>query len=165
MNIRLWRNNQMDILRQSQLISEVDQKLYYQKEIFPTFCMKRPHQILFSYLDGQKCVGYGGITNIDWISKRAELSFLVDPVYMTSESIYEYYFLVFIEIILQVSFKYLNLNRIFTETFDRRHHHISILEKSGFKLEGRLKQHAFKNNHYMDSLIHGYLSCYEKIEK
>ena len=25
-------------------------------------------------------IGYGGLTNIDWGSRRAEVSFLVDPV-------------------------------------------------------------------------------------
>ena len=51
----------------------------------------------------------------------------------------------------------LKFNKVFTETYASRHHHISILKMNKFELEGRLKKHTIKDNKYEDSLIHSIL--------
>jgi len=43
------------------------------------------------------------------------------------------------------------------ETYDLRSLHIKMLEKKGFKFEGRLKQNTLVKGRYVDSLIHSYL--------
>ena len=67
------------------------------------------------------------------------------------------YLPLFLVIIQQIAFESLKFNRIYTETFDMRPNHISILEKNGFKLEGRLRSHNNINGIFYDSLIHGVL--------
>ena len=163
-SIRKWRNNQRDILRQKEKISKKEQIQYYKSIIKKNFKKKYPDSILFSYTLNGKCIGYGGLTNIDWDSKRSELSFLVNDRRYLDSKIYAKDFFSFLNIIIQLSFLELKFNRLFTETYNIRKTHLQILKKVGFKYEGRLKQHTIINDKYIDSIIHGYLQS-EYIKK
>src|SRR5687767_12928827 len=70
LNIKEWRNQQMDILRQKKILTNDDQIEYYNNYILPSFNQEYPKIILFSFLESNTCIGYGGLTNIDWESKR-----------------------------------------------------------------------------------------------
>lgn len=155
--IKDWRNSQLDVLRQKSILTDDDQENYYKNAILPTFSQSNPKQILFSLLYLNQCIGYGGLTNIDWESKRAEMSFLVDVNRANNKDIYIKDFTTYIALIKKVTFKELKFNRLFTETFDIRPLHISILESCGFVFEGKMKQHVFINDKFVDSLIHGIL--------
>jgi RimJ/RimL family protein N-acetyltransferase len=159
-SIKEWRNAQMDVLRQNKILTDEDQKNYYDKIVMKSFSEDNPNIILFSYLKNKKCIGYGGLTNIDWISKRAEISFLVHPDQTTNKESYGSIFSGFLLLMKIVAFDELRFNRLFTETYDIRPLHVSILERNGFKLEGRMREHIFINNAFIDSLIHGYLKSY-----
>jgi RimJ/RimL family protein N-acetyltransferase len=161
--IKNWRNEQMDILRQKNVLTDEDQKKYYKRYVLPGFSEQVPRIMLFSYLLEGQCIGYGGLTNIDWESKRIELSFLINTNRKNDESLYRSDFGIFIELMKEIVFKELNFNRIFTETYDIRPVHISILENSGFKLEGRLKEHVMINGGFVDSLIHGFIKEYYNV--
>lgn len=152
--IMKWRNEQMNILRQNHLLNENEQINYYNLSIKPTFEQKNPKQILFSYLKNEKCIGYGGLTNLDWINKRAELSFLVDTQRTLHKNIYEEDFSIFIYLMKTICFDELQFNRLFTETYEFRKFHITILEKNGFLYEGTLRQHVFFEEKFINSLIH-----------
>ena len=156
-SIRKWRNNQIDILRQKKKITKKDQIEYFKSIIKKNFKKKYPNSILFSYTLNSKCIGYGGLTNIDWNSKKAELSFLVDDKRYLDSKIYAKDFFSFLNIIIQLSFLELKFNRLFTETYSIRSKHLQILKKSGFQFEGKLKQHTMIKGKYVDSIIHGYL--------
>ena len=154
--IKEWRNAQMDFLRQKSPLTDKEQEDYYRKVIKPEFSHPAPSQILFSFLKNGECIGYGGITNIDWESKRTELSFLLNNKRAWVNSVYDKEFSIFLSLIKQLVFEKLQFNRIFTETFDIRPFHISILEKNGFIPEGRMHQHVFLKGKFVDSLIHGF---------
>lgn len=158
--IRLWRNGQMEVLRQSSLLGEDEQKRYYLEKIWPCFGMEQPPQVLFSYLEGQECIGYGGLTNIRWDSLRTELSFLLKTELAQDKPRYQSLFESYLDMIKQVVFDDLEFNRIFTETFDIRPLHIKILENAGFKREGVMKEHVQIGGKFIDSIIHGYLREY-----
>lgn len=158
--IKEWRNRQIDVLRQKKPLTDQDQKDYFAKVVFSAFQQTHPSIILFSFLKSGQCIGYGGLTNIDWESKRIELSFLVDPDIYQNQQQYEECFSVFITLIKRVVFEELHFNRIFTETYDIRPAHVAILEKNGFRPEGRMRQHVVINGKFVDSLIHGYLKEY-----
>ncbi|MFA5822194.1 MAG: GNAT family N-acetyltransferase [Thermodesulfovibrionales bacterium] len=158
--IKLWRNEQINFLRQNKLLTDEDQIAYYKKVVEASFIQPQPQIILFSYLFKNHCIGYGGLTNIDWFSKRAELSFLLDTQRVNNKELYDSDFSHFISLMKKVAFDALHLNRIFTETFDIRDWHVSILEKNGFRLEGRMKEHFFIENKFVDSLLHGFLRRY-----
>jgi len=158
LDIKRWRNDQMTILRQNEVLTNEIQQKYYEKVLKPSFSEKQPKQILFSYLQDGTCIGYGGIVHIDWPSHRGELSFLLDTQKAEDPSAYSHDFGIYLELIKKAAFNDLKFHRLFTETFDIRPLHISILEKHGFIYEGRMKDHTFIENHYVDSLIHGCLA-------
>jgi RimJ/RimL family protein N-acetyltransferase len=103
--------------------------------------------------DQKKLVAYGGLVNISWANRRAELSFLTSGDLPVDN--YERYFSTFISYILNVAQDQFGLHKMFTETYEFRHEHISILEKCGFKTEGRLIDHNFDSGVFCDSIIHG----------
>jgi len=156
-DIMKWRNDQIDVLRQNKPLTAEDQKRYYQNAILPSYSEENPKIILFSFLLNNKCIGYGGLTNIDWPSKRAELSFLLDTARIMDEQAYTEDFTNYLDLIKTILFNDLMFNRLFTETFDIRPLHISILEAAGFKKEGQMKEHVMIKNKYVDSIIHGIL--------
>ena len=156
--IRIWRNSQKLYLRQNVDIEYEDQLNYFQAEILPEFIEKKPKNILFSYLLNGELIGYGGLVHISWSDQRAELSFLLSPNAIDNKLDYKSKFQNFLKMIKNIAFYELKLNRIFTETFNIRDFHISVLEQSGFEFEGRLKQHIKINDVYVDSLIHGCLN-------
>lgn len=155
MNIKNWRNDQIAILRQQVVLTDEMQELYYSNIVLPSFTTPQPKQILFSYLFDGHCIGYGGFVHIDWIAKRAEVSFLLDTQRAQDPSKYHKDFTVFLKLLKQIGFQYLHFNRLYTETFDIRPLHISILEEQGFSFEGRLKKHVLIEGKLLDSLIHG----------
>jgi Acetyltransferase (GNAT) domain len=158
--IKEWRNKQIDILRQNGLLTDEDQRNYYDKTILSGFNTTRPQEILFSFLKDGKCIGYGGLVHIDWISNKAEISFLLDNNRIKNDVLYEKDFSIFLAIIKKVSFSDIELSKIYTETYDIRDHHISILEISGFKLVNTIKKNILIQDIYVDSLIHEYMEKY-----
>ena len=65
-------------LRQNKILTKDAQENYFNNIISKLFELKEPNQILFSYLKNDNCIGYGGIVHIDWGTKRAEVSFIMD---------------------------------------------------------------------------------------
>ena len=152
-----WRNGQINVLRQKGLLTLDAQQRYYKEIISSTFIEKQPDQILFSFLLDSQCVGYGGLVHIDWEARRGEMSFLADTVRAMQREVYEEDFSHYIRLFKRAVFEGLDFRRICGETYDVREHHIAIMEKNGFILEGRLREHVFINGLYVDSLMHGCL--------
>lgn len=155
--IRNWRNDQMDVLRQKHPITEKEQVNYYYNVIRKSFNQKNPEQILFSFLFKKKCIGYGGLVHIDWDPKRAEVSFLTETGRAKDQDLLQKDLRIFLKILFKVAFDGLKFNRLTTETFDIRPLIVKILEDSGFKQEGRLKDQVIIGGSYVNSLIHGFL--------
>jgi len=156
-SIMVWRNAQLDILRQGYKLTEEDQKRYFIEVIEPLFNQDYPNQLLFSYLKDLKLIGYGGLVNISWIDKRAEMSFLVDNLRAKNKVQYKEDMIHFIKLIKQLCFNILKFNRLFTETYAFREYHISILESEGFRKEGIMRQHVIYKDKFIDSIIHSIL--------
>ena len=156
-DIKTWRNAQMDVLRQNHELTNEEQLQYFHEVIKPTFTEQKPNQMIFSFLLEEICIGYGGLTNIDWKSKRAELSFLLNPARVANNVVYEKDFSTFLTLIKRLAFEELQFHRIFTETYDIRPLHIAVLEKNGFVMEGRIRQHVLIGSQMVDSLLHGFI--------
>ena len=147
-----WRNEQMYHLRQDKLLTNKDQDNYYKNTISKLFNEEKPNQILFSFLKNDVCVGYGGLVHINWKDKQAEVSFIMntelEPLFFNE------YWTVFLQLIENVGFGELNLNKIFTYAFDVRPDLYLVLRSSGFKEEARLKKHSIFNDSFVDVVIH-----------
>lgn len=156
-SVRIWRNAQMGILRQSAPISSRDQERYYAEIVRPSFSDRRPKLILLSFLCRDSCIGYTGLTNIDWQAGRAEISFLLDSERVDDPATYRRDFTACLGLLSFTAFEILDFHRLFAETFDVRPLHVEILESEGYTLEGRLRDHASVDGRRVDSLVHGLL--------
>ena len=162
--IRKWRNEQIDYLRQNKPLTKDEQSNYYHQIIKKSFSEKKPETILFSFTLKNICVGYGGFVHVDWNLKKAELSFILDTNRAKELETYKKEFSIFLQLILEIGFKQILFNKIFTETFDIRPNTILVLEKAGFVLENRMVSKNYINSSYVDSLFH-YILKNDYVEK
>lgn len=153
-----WRNEQQTVLRQQEELTLVHQQRWFNDVVKPSYQQTHPRSLQVIALSNNTPVGYGGLTNIEWVSRRAELSFLAATELTRSLERYEAEFRLFLDWTASFCFDELGFNRIFTETWDFRKEHIEILESYGYVLEGRLRQHVAKGERPHDALLHGLLA-------
>ena len=161
MDIMQWRNEQVYHLRQDKPLTEADQEIYFKTVVNKLFDQKQPKQLLFSYLEGDKCIGYGGLVHINWIDKNAEISFVMNTI--LEKDNFSKHWKMFLELIEQVAFNELKLYKIFTFAFDLRPLLYTPIEDSGFVKEATLKKHLFFNAAYIDVIIHSKFNTLDKL--
>lgn len=152
MVILKWRNEQLYHLRQEKRLTEADQEKYFSTTVHKLFHQKKPTQILFSYLEGQVCIGYGGLVHINWIDKNAEVSFVMNT--SLEENNFSKHWSNFLELLEKVAFEDLNLHKLSTYAFDLRPYLYATIESAGYIREATLKEHCFFNGTYKDVIIH-----------
>lgn len=98
-------------------------------------------------------IGYCSITNIDWISRHAEINVMMHGDGGTSGIVpyTEIGFMAF-EKILEFCFEELNLQKLVVEIIDTNEIKM-ILDRCGFVAEGVRRQSRFKNGRFVDSTI------------
>lgn len=146
--IRIWRNEQIDVLRQYKPITFNEQQEYF-KNVY-----KDNKQILYA-LEDETLIGYCGLVNINYVYSTAEISFVCKTE--VNEIKYKEIFLFALSSLAEIAFNSLNLNKIWTETYDFREKHIFILEEFGFIKEGVLREHIFSKGKRHNSVIHSKL--------
>lgn len=147
-----WRNEQLDVLRQKKRITCMEQVRWFDG------LKKDRNQKLFAIFEKagprDNFIGYCGLTHIDYLNRRAEISFLVDTNRTKIGSLYMMDMLSALSFLAGYAFLKLRLKRIFTETYEFRKKHIKILEEFGLKKEGVLHSHVFLKGKYYNSLMH-----------
>ena len=157
-SIRQWRNAQMDVLRQSVIITPEAQQRYFAEHVWPDKASRHPHQILLAIEKNGCLIGYGGLVHISWVYRRAEISFLLKPELEQEPRKLLDYFSRYLVLIHKLAFDDLQLNRLTTETYEHRLVHLKGLEAAGHRLEGRLRKHVIVDGKPADALIHGILA-------
>ena len=152
MDILKWRNEQIYHLRQSKLLTEDDQKNYFNNIVAKLFNNEQPSQLLFSFLRGETCIGYGGLVHINWIDKNAEVSFLMNTE--LEKKSFSMHWQIFIGLIEQVAFKDVKMYKIFTYAIDLRPKLYKVLEEANWLKEAVLKSHVCLNEGFKDIIIH-----------
>lgn len=152
LDIMKWRNDQIYHLRQDKPLTEEDQDKYFSDVVAKLFDLEKPNQILFSFLEGNKCIGYGGLVHINWIDKNAEISFIMNTE--LEEKYFSVIWLNYLTLIEEVAFDDLLIHKIYTYAFDIRPHLYSALLDAKFEEDARLKDHCFFNEKYIDVIIH-----------
>lgn len=137
-DIMKWRNEQIYHLRQSKILSVEEQDLYFENVVSKLFDQEKPEQILFSYLQNDICLGYGGLVHIDWEKKCGEISFLISTD--LESQYFDKFWTSFLQMIEQVAFKILEFDKIYTYAYDLRQKLYICLEKAEFKLEKTLEE-------------------------
>lgn len=151
MEIMKWRNEQIYHLRQDKVLTMEDQDSYFRNVVNKLFDESQPAQLLFSFLEDNQCIGYGGLVHINWIDKNAEISFIINTAL---EEQLAYYWHLYLQLIEKVAFNNLKLHKVYTYAFDVRPQLYPILLQSGYKEDARLKDHCLFNGNYLDVLIH-----------
>ncbi len=151
-DIMNWRNEQIHHLRQDKPLTIESQNIYFNTIISDLFNHEQPDQILFSFLENDNLVGYGGLVHINWIDKNAEISLVLKSDFELNE--FSFFWSTFLNLIEQVAFKDLFLNKIFTYAFDLRPHLYSVLEQNDYVNEAVLKEHCYYDEIFIDVYIH-----------
>ena len=152
MDILKWRNEQIYHLRQDKPLTEEDQELYFKTVVNKLFDQEHPKQLLFSYLEDDKCIGYGGLVHINWVDRNAEISFVMNTD--LEKDYFSKHWRMFLELIEEIAFTELHLYKIFTYAFDLRPHVYKPIEDSGFSKEATLQRHCLFNEEFKDVIIH-----------
>jgi RimJ/RimL family protein N-acetyltransferase len=153
--IKEWRNSQIEFLRQWKPLTDQNQEEWFHR------ISKDESQAVFAIkavIDGkQELIGYCALVRIDTINRRAELSFLVDPSRAQDTVLYEKDMRCSLALLCAYGFDQIALHKIFTETFEFRKEHMSILEDFGFRKEGSMRDHQWKKGRFWDSILHSML--------
>ncbi len=152
-----WRNEQIEILRQDKRLTKGDQETYFATVVAKLFEKDFPGQLLFSVLEKDALVGYGGLVHIDWTNMHAEISFLTATARNREKDQVIDDWKRFLKIIREISSLYLNFVKIYTYAFDVRPFLYQAFTDSNFIEEARLKKHVIISGRAYDVLIH---SCF-----
>jgi RimJ/RimL family protein N-acetyltransferase len=137
-NIMNWRNEQMYHLRQNHPLTVEDQEIYFSNVVSKLFDKNHPNQILFSLLENENLIGYGGLVHLDWEKKSGEISFLISTE--LESNFFEKFWSLFLQLIEQVAFNVLKFNKIYTYAYDLRPRLFVCLEKANYKLESIIEE-------------------------
>lgn len=153
--IMKWRNDQIYHLRQAEPLTETNQENYFNNVVAKLFEQEKPDQILFSYLENDVCIGYGGLVHINWLDHNAEISFVIKTELEARE--FDKHWGIYLDLIERVAFNELRLHKLFTYAFDLRPYLYEAIEVKGYKKEAVLKEHCLFNGEYIDVVIHSKL--------
>lgn len=152
LDIMKWRNEQIYHLRQKKPLTIENQDIYFKTIISNLFDQEQPNQILFSFLENNNLIGYGGLVHLNWFDKNAEISFIMNTE--LEKFRFEDVWKAYLKLIEKVAFEELKFHKIFTYAFDLRPNLYPVLISAGFKEEARLDQHCFYEGKYIDVVIH-----------
>lgn len=109
-----------------------------------------------------KIIGIVMLNHIHWVNKTGEFGITIGEKKYQGKGFGSDALLT----LLNYGFFELNLNRIWCEVFSNNPA-IELYKKIGFREEGKLRSHIFKNNEFLDSYIlgilkHEFISIYKK---
>tara|TARA_Y100000766_G_scaffold247366_1_gene228456 strand:- start:3499 stop:4530 length:1032 start_codon:yes stop_codon:yes gene_type:complete len=150
--IMKWRNEQIYHLRQSKVLTPDMQNEYFKNDVKSFFFKDKPKNILFSFLLNERLIGYGGLVHINWVKKNAEISFIMNT--KLEKDNFKILWFQFLNLLRDVSFNYLNLEKIYTYAYDLRPNVIGVFNDYGMTLEKILKNHKLKDCSTTNVYIH-----------
>ena len=154
-DIMKWRNEQMYHLRQGETLTIESQEIYFKEMVASLFKQEKPGQLLFSYLNNDKCIGYGGLVHINWIDKNAEISFIMNTE--LEEEKFQLHWSNYLQMIESVGFSELGFHKLYVYAFDLRPHLYKVLLDSNYFRDAILKEHCYFKDQFLDVIIHSKL--------
>ncbi len=97
-------------------------------------------------------IGVVELMAFDWKNKNAEIGYWLGRKYWGEGLMTET-----VRLILKFGFGNLGLHRIYAKLFEDNTGSVRILEKSGFKLEGRMREERYRYGKWHDVLRYGIL--------
>jgi len=155
--IMKWRNEQIYHLRQHKTLTGEDQDKYFETTVAGLFKNDQPDQLLFSYLENDICIGYGGLVHINWIDKNAEISFIMNTE--LEDENFEFHWFSFLKLLEELAFVELQFHKLYVYAFDLRPHLYIALELNQYFKDAVLKEHCFFNGQFIDVVVHSKLNA------
>lgn len=151
-----WRNEQINILRQKELLTAEKQDNYFTNVISHLFDQTSPDQILFGFYEKEILIGYGGLVHIDWESRNAEISFITSTERNNKDEVFSDDFSNFLKLVFLLAFDTLNFIKLHTTFYDIQHRLLykKVIEEQGFISEGRMENHIMINGKIENVLIY-----------
>ncbi len=103
-------------------------------------------EFIIYILDDNRAIGTVGLTDIDVRNLKAELTIILGEKEYRGKGFGEEA----LRLILDYAFKDLMLNKIVLKVFRYNENALKLYNKSGFKLDGILRQDIYKNNQFND---------------
>tara|TARA_B110000114_G_scaffold35742_1_gene37147 strand:+ start:4257 stop:4817 length:561 start_codon:yes stop_codon:yes gene_type:complete len=147
-----WRNEQIEILRQSEKLTSDKQIEYFSTVVNKLFYEKEPSQLLFSFFYEEELIGYGGLVHIDWENCNSEISFLLKTELNDIESYIEK-FTFFLKLVYQLA-ESISLHKIYTYGYDIDEYRFAPLINLCYEKEVVLKKQKKTNDNWYDVLIY-----------
>ena len=154
--IMQWRNEQIDILRQKEPLTKEAQERYFKNIVDKLFEQQQPDQLLFSFLENDILIGYGGLVHIDWESRNGEVSFITKSKRNENKKLFIMDFGIFLEIILSVAFDFLKFIKVHTTFYDikERETYKEVITKFNFIPDAKSKNHALVSEKFEKVFIY-----------
>ncbi len=114
---------------------------------------KKSFELGIELKENKKIIGIIGLTNINYNNKNAEIGYWLGKKYWGKGIMKEA-----IKLILKFGFKKLKLVRIYARVMHPNIASAKLLEKSGFKYEGRMRKTTLKKGKWMDDLKYSILN-------
>lgn len=103
--------------------------------------------------DSNSHIGNIYLGQIDWISRRAYVEIFIGEKNHQSKGFGQ----IAIAQVMDIAFLDYGLNKLFLEVLANNERAIHVYEKNGFIVEGRLRNHIFKNGDWCDLICMGVL--------
>ena len=155
-SIMQWRNDQMEILRQNEPLTREKQERYFKSVVDKLFGQVHPDQLLFSFLENDILIGYGGLVHIDWSAKNAEISFLTETGRSQNKTQFISDWVNYLKIVKKMAEVQLGLKKIYTYSYDVRPQLYQALAESNFVEEERMKHKVKIGDTMRDVVINSF---------
>ncbi|HJN06580.1 MAG TPA: GNAT family N-acetyltransferase [Bacteroidales bacterium] len=125
---------------------------YYRKDaedFIKKVLLHDPMQVFAIEVDGKAAGAIGVFPQTDIHIKNLELGYWLAEIYwgkgITTEAVQQ---------VVEYGFKTFDVDRIFSRPFGTNLSSQKVLEKAGFKLEGKFEKAVYKNGKYLDELVY-----------
>jgi RimJ/RimL family protein N-acetyltransferase len=146
--LRAWRNDprMRRNFRERNDISPEQQRAWYER------MSADPNQHLYAIEAGGRLVGAGGLLYVDTVSKLADFSLYIGDAYVDDT-----YAPDAARVLLDHAFGDLGLHRVWVEVYAFDTKKQALVERLGFTLDGRHRDHRYEDGAWHDSLFYGLL--------
>ncbi len=128
-----------------------------ESEVLERFLNRKGYQTVWNYSvrtrENNALVGKVAYFNLNKQNRSAEIGYLANPDFRRRGYIYEA-----ISVLLKYLFNDLDLNKVMAQTGEFNEASIKLLEKLGFKQDGRLRQHHSYRGKLHDDLLFSILA-------
>ena len=146
--------NYLNWINDEEVIKFLDIKLpttLDQLENYVKAILNSPNNIFFAIIEKEtnKHIGNVKIGPIDWVHRTANYGLMLGVKSTWGKGYASEAF----KLLLKYVFKKINLHKLWGIAVDSHIASIKANQKAGFKIEGKLKEHLFKDGKYVDGVI------------